>query len=112
MSVTIYHNPQCSKSRTTLALLEGNNTQPIIIEYLNSPPSALELKNIIRLLGIAPRELLREKEAKKEGVDASMDDDGLIAAMVANPIVIERPIVVANGKAKIARPPESVMEIL
>ena len=67
MSVTIYHNPQCSNSRATLALLEENNAEPVIIEYLNTPPSAGELKNIIRLLGIAPRELLRIKEAKKLG---------------------------------------------
>jgi arsenate reductase len=112
MSITIYHNPQCSKSRATLAILEGKNAEPVIIEYLNTPPSASELKNIIRLLGIAPRELMRVKDAKKVGIDASLDDDGLIAAMVANPIVIERPIVVVAGRAKIARPPESVMEIL
>ncbi len=112
MSVTIYHNPRCSKSRTTLALLQDNNAEPVVVEYLNTPPSAEELKNIIGLLGIAPRQLLRAKEAKEAGLDASLDDDALIAAMVANPVVIERPIVVAGGKARIGRPPESVLEIL
>ncbi|MBT4935024.1 MAG: arsenate reductase (glutaredoxin) [Rhodospirillaceae bacterium] len=112
MSVTIYHNPRCSKSRTTLALLQNNNADPVIVEYLNTPPSVEELKNIISLLGIAPRELLRAKDAREAGVDASLDDDALIAAMVANPIVIERPIVVAGGKAKIGRPPEDVLDIL
>ena len=85
MSVTIYHNPRCSKSRTTLALLQNNNADPVIVEYLNTPPSVEELKNIISLLGIAPRELLRAKDAREAGVDASLDDDALIAAMVANP---------------------------
>lgn len=113
MSVTIYHNPRCSKSRTTLALLQENNVQPVIVEYLNTPPSGAELKNIIGLLGMTPRDLLRAKEAKEAGLDdPSLSDDALIAAMVANPIVIERPIVVSGGKAKIGRPPEGVLEIL
>jgi arsenate reductase len=113
MSVTIYHNPRCSKSRTTLALLQENNVEPVVVEYLNTPPTAKELKNIISLLGIAPRGLLRGKEAKEAGLDdPSLSDDALIAAMVANPIVIERPIVVSGGRAKIGRPPEGVLEIL
>jgi len=113
MSVTIYHNPRCSKSRATLALLQENNARPVVIEYLNTPPSAAELKNILNLLGLPPRGLLRAKEAKEAGLDdPALSDDALIAAMVASPIVIERPIVMAGGKAKIGRPPEAVLDIL
>lgn len=113
MSVTLYHNPRCSKSRATLSLLQDNNVEPQIVEYLSVPPDAGELKNILRMLGMAPRDLMRKKEATEAGLDdASLDDAALIDAMVANPAVIERPIVVANGKAKIGRPPEGVLEIL
>ena len=113
MTVTIYHNPRCSKSRTTLALLQENNVEPVIVEYLNAPPTPEELKNILAMLGLSPRDLLRGKEAKEVGLDdPSLDDETLIAGMVANPIVIERPIVVAGGKAKIGRPPEGVLDIL
>lgn len=113
MTVTIYHNPRCSKSRTTLALLKDKGIEPEIVEYLNDPPSADELKRILGMLGIGPRELMRKKEAKEAGLDdRSLADDGLIAGMVANPIVIERPIVVSGGQARIGRPPESVLEIV
>lgn len=113
MSVTIYHNPRCSKSRTTLGLLEENKAEPTVIEYLNTPPSAAELKKLLTMLGMSPRQLMRSKEAKEAGLDdPSLDDEALINAMVAHPIVIERPIVVANGKAKIGRPPEGILEIL
>ena len=112
MSVTIYHNPRCSKSRQTLTLLQENGADPKIVEYLGNPPSAAELKEILGMLGMRPAELLRSKEAKEAGIDTAMNEDDLIAAMVANPIVIERPIVVAGGKAKIGRPPESVLDIL
>lgn len=113
MSVTIYHNPRCSKSRTTLGLLEENNAEPTVVEYLNTPPSVDELKSILSMLGLSPRELMRAKEAKEAGLDdPSLDDAALIDAMVANPIVIERPIVVSGGKAKIGRPPEGVLDIL
>jgi len=112
MSVTIYHNPRCTKSRQTLALLEENGADPKIIEYLSEPPSATELKKILDMLGMTPAQLLRRKEANEAGIDATQDDATLIAAMVANPIVIERPIVVANGKARVGRPPENVLEIL
>ncbi|HER26657.1 MAG TPA: arsenate reductase (glutaredoxin) [Rhodospirillales bacterium] len=112
MTVTLYHNPRCSKSRQTLGLLEEYGIDLNIIEYLNDPPSAAELKEILALLAITPADLLRRKEAREAGIDQSQDDDTLIAAMVANPIVIERPIVVANGQARIGRPPESVLEII
>ena len=110
---TIYHNPRCSKSRQTLALLGEHGVEPEVIEYLETPPSAAELKQILSMLGIGPRDLLRQKEAREAGLnDPVMDDDALIEAMVANPIVIERPIVVNNGKAAVGRPPESVLDIL
>lgn len=110
---TIYHNPRCSKSRQTLALLEERGIKPEVIEYLDAPPNAGELKKILAMLGIGPRDLLRKKEARDAGLaDPDMDDDALIEAMVANPSVIERPIVVNNGKAAVGRPPESVLDIL
>ena len=112
MTVTIYHNPRCTKSRLTLGLLEEKGLDPHVVEYLNTPPSAAELKNILSKLGMSPAELLRKKDAKEAGIDPSLDDDALIAAMVANPIVIERPIVVVGDKAKIGRPPEDVLEII
>jgi arsenate reductase len=111
--VTLYHNPRCSKSRATLAVLQEKGVEPEIVEYLRDPPSADELKRILAMLGIGPRDLMRRKEAKEAGLDdPGLSDDALIAAMVANPIVIERPIVVSNGKARIGRPPESVLEIV
>jgi arsenate reductase len=110
---TIYRNPKCSKSRQTLALLGEHGIEPDVIEYLETPPSALELKNILAMLSIGPRDLLRKKEAKEAGLnDPALGDDALIEAMAANPIVIERPIVVKNGKAALGRPPESVIDIL
>lgn len=111
--VTIYHNPRCSKSRETLALIEGKGVQPAIVEYLKTPPTAEELARILELLGKGPRDILRRKEAAEAGLDPDgMGDDALIAAMVANPAVIERPIVVAGAKAALGRPPESVLNIL
>ncbi|MDP6705119.1 MAG: arsenate reductase (glutaredoxin) [Alphaproteobacteria bacterium] len=115
MDVTIYHNPRCSKSRQTLQLLADKGVQPVVVEYLKTPPSAAELKAILKKLGLAPRELMRRKEAayKERGLDdAGLDEDALIAAMVAEPILIERPIVLADGKAALGRPPEKVLEIL
>jgi len=112
MTVTIYHNPKCSKSRETLALIEGKGIAPQVIEYLKTPPSAAELKNILGKLGIAPKDLLRKKEAAEAGIDPSQADDALIAAMAAHPQVIERPIVVVGDKARLGRPPEQVLEIL
>ena len=110
---TIYHNPRCSKSRQTLALLDERGIEPDIIEYLVTPPSIEELTNILAMLGLGPRNLLRKKDAKEAGLDdPGLDDATLIKAMVANPIVIERPIVINNGKAALGRPPESIAEIL
>lgn len=114
-NVKIYHNPRCSKSRQTLALLEERGIEPEIIQYLNTPPSEAELSQTLQLLGLSPRELMRNKEAEysEAGMDnPELSDAELIALMVANPKVIERPIVLANGKAAIGRPPESVLDIL
>ena len=115
MTVTIYHNPRCSKSRQTLALLEERGVALEVVPYLEDPPNAAELDRILRLLGLEPRELMRRKEApyKENGLDdPTLSRETLIAAMIDNPILIERPIVVAGGKAAIGRPPESVLDIL
>ena len=115
MSVTIYHNPKCSKSRQTLELLKQNGITPVIIEYLKTPPTAETLKAILGQLGIAPRDLMRKKEAIYAELkldDPSLSDDELIDFMVRHPILIERPIVLSNGKAALGRPPEQVLNIL
>lgn len=113
MSVTIYHNPRCTKSRETLALLEKKGVKPRIVEYLKTPPDKAELKRILKMLGKTPRELLRAKEAKEAGLDKpGLGDDEIIAGMVAHPIVIERPIVVKDDRAALGRPPEAVLKIL
>ncbi len=114
-NITIYHNPRCSKSRQTLELIRQHGDEPTIVEYLKTPPSAAELKNILALLNLKPRDLMRkkEKEYKEAGLDnTDLDDATLIELMVANPKVIERPIVVIDGKAIVGRPPENVKEIL
>ncbi len=115
MSITIYHNPKCSKSRQTLELLKENGVTPTVIEYLKTPPTAEILKAILVQLGMAPRDLMRKKEAvyaELELDDPSLSDDDLIDFMVLHPILIERPIVLANGKAALGRPPEQVLDIL
>jgi len=115
MTVTIYHNPRCSKSRQTLALLEARGITPKVVEYLKHQPSAAELKSILKKLGIEPRELMRQSEQLYVELglqDRALSDDDLIGLMVANPILIERPIVVSGAKAAIGRPPERILEIL
>lgn len=115
MSITIYHNPKCSKSRQTLELLKQNGFTPTIIEYLKTPPTAETIKEILVQLGLAPRELMRKKEAvyAECGLDnPSLSDADLIDFMIQHPILIERPIVLANGKAALGRPPEQVLDIL
>jgi len=115
MSVTIYHNPRCSKSRQTLALLQDKGVEPEIVEYLKDPPTAAKLREILGLLDMSPRELMRKGEAAYKDNDlgdASKSEDTLIGAMVENPILIERPIVLAGGKARLGRPPEQVLEIV
>lgn len=112
MPITLYHNPRCSKSRAALALLEDRGVHPRIVEYLKAPPDAAELARILSLLKMRPRDLLRPKEARDAGVDPGLDDAGLIAAMVAHPTVIERPIAVSDDDARLGRPPERVLELL
>ncbi|MEO5337042.1 MAG: arsenate reductase (glutaredoxin) [Magnetospirillum sp. WYHS-4] len=113
MTVTIYHNPRCSKSRQTLDLLRGRGIEPQVVEYLDRPPTAAELKELLDKLGLTPRQLLRAKEAKEEGLnDPALSDEALIAAMAAHPRTIERPIVVKGKRAALGRPPEKVLEIL
>ena len=113
--VTLYHNPRCSKSRQTLALLRDRGIEPEIIEYLKTPPDAATISDFLDKLGIRAIELIRRKEAPfaELGLAASEDNDAaLIAAMALNPILIERPIVVAGEDARIGRPPEDVLDIL
>ena len=115
MSVTIYHNPRCSKSRQTLELLRENNVDPEIVEYLKTPPDMTTLQDILKRLGISAADLIRNKEAeyKELGLAAHKDDETkLLQAMIEHPKLIERPIVIANGKAVIGRPPENVLDIL
>ena len=115
MTVTIYHNPRCSKSRQTLELLRARGLEPDIVEYLKTPPGKSELSGILGLLGMGPRELMRKKEAayKANGLDgAGLSDDRLLDALVEHPVLMERPIVLANGKAAIGRPPENVLGII
>jgi arsenate reductase len=115
LKVQILHNPRCSKSRATLELLKENGVEPEIILYLETPPDEVQLAAILDKLNIRPRELIRkgQPEYKEMGLDKSqLSDEQLIAAMLKAPILIERPIVLANGKARIGRPPESVLEIL
>lgn len=112
---TIYHNPRCSKSRETLQLLESRGIKPDVVLYLETPPDAQTLKNLLKKLGLKPRELMRQKEAeyKEMGLqDPSLSDEQLIDAMVECPKLIERPIVVQGKKAALGRPPENVLEIL
>ncbi len=115
MPVKIYHNPRCSKSRQALQLLKDNNIEPEVVKYLESPPDREELERILDLLGLEPRELMRrrEKEYKELGLDdPELSRDQLIEAMVEHPRLIERPIVVKDGRAVIGRPPEKVLELL
>lgn len=115
MDVRIYHNSRCSKSRGTLELLQSHGFAPQVVNYLDNPPSPDELRALLRLLGMTPRELLRtgEPEYRELGLaDLALSDEAIITAMAAHPKLIERPIVVANGKAAIGRPPEAVLAIL
>jgi arsenate reductase len=115
MTVTIYHNPRCSKSRRALQLLSEHGVAPAVVEYLKTPPDAAELGRLLDLLGLEPRQLMRRKEApyRELGLDAAgLGRADLIQAMVENPILIERPIVTANGQAALGRPPEAVLAIL
>ncbi len=115
MTLKLYHNPRCSKSRAALKLLEERGLEPEVVLYLDAPPSASELKKLLKELGLKPRELLRTKEAPYKALgldDPGVSDARIIDAMAANPVLIERPILVAGTRAIIGRPPEKVLEIL
>ena len=111
---TIYFNPKCSKCRMTLELLNDKNINPEVIEYLESIPSKSKLKNILALLGLSADQLLRKHESayQEAGLSDSSSEEEILDAMIKFPILIERPVVVHNGKAAIGRPPEKVLEIL
>ena len=115
-AVKIYHNPRCSKSRDTLSLLKANGIDPEVVLYLETPPSVEQLKKLLKELGFSSaRELMRKKEdlyKELKLADENLSEAQLLAAMVANPKLIERPIVVNGNKARIGRPPEQVLEIL
>lgn len=115
MTIRIFHNPRCSKSRATLTLLQDRGLAPEITLYLENPPDANELRSILDKLGMKPRDLMRkgEGEYREQGLaDDNLSDEALIRAMVKTPRLIERPIVLANDRAAIGRPPESVLDIL
>ena len=115
MSVTIFHNPRCSKSRQTLSLVQEKNIDINIIEYLKTPPDISQLKQILKKLGYEPRQLMRKSEQIYKDLDLGNENktaEDLIIAMTQNPILIERPIVLSGEKAAIGRPPESVLHIL
>jgi arsenate reductase (glutaredoxin) len=113
MPVRIYHNPRCNTSRKTLALLRDKGVEPEIVEYLKTPYTAAQLKTLLGQLGLPARALVRRKEAAAAGIDpAKMSETALIAAMANNPIIVERPIVVAGGKAALGRPPEKALSVL
>ena len=115
MAVTIWHNPRCSKSRQTLALLRERGIEPEIVEYLKTPPSAGELEAVLEKLGMEPRGLMRRREAawREAGLDnPALGRRALVEAMAAYPALIERPVVLAQGKAALGRPPENVLAIL
>ncbi|KEQ16724.1 arsenate reductase (glutaredoxin) [Endozoicomonas numazuensis] len=114
MSVTIYHNPRCSKSRQTLALIEEKGITPEVVLYLETPPSKEALGDILKQLDKKPEELMRkgEQEYKDHIKGQDLSAQQQIEKMVAYPKMIERPIVVCNGQARVGRPPESVLEIL
>lgn len=114
-SITIWHNPRCSKSRQTLQLIRDRGVEPTIVEYLKDSPSHAALSDALGKLGLEPRALMRTKEAPYEAL--SLADEGLsraelIDAMVENPVLIERPVVIAAKRAVLGRPPENVLELL
>lgn len=112
--VIIYHNPRCTKSRETLALLEKKKAKPEIVEYLKTPPTATELKSVLKKLGLNVQEIIRKKEPLfiEKFKNKKLSDEKWIDALVKNPVLIERPIVVKGNKAVIGRPPENVLTLL
>jgi len=113
-AVTIYHNPRCSKSRNTLALLQEHGVQPTIVLYLETPPDKAEIANLLKKLGMTAGQLLRrgEDDYKASGLDKDASEAEIIAAMVKYPKLIERPIVVRGNKAVLGRPPENALALI
>ena len=113
-TVTIYHNPRCSKSRNTLALLQENGLQPQVVLYLETPPGSGEIKGLLKKLGITAAELVRrgETDYKASGLDKDSNEADIVAAMVKYPKLIERPIVVRGDKAVLGRPPENALDLI
>lgn len=112
--VTIYHNPRCSKSRSTLALLREKGVEPTIIEYLQAPPTRAQLRAILEKLRMKPEQIVRKGEEvfKRKYSGKSLSDDQWLDALVRDPILIERPIVVKGERAALGRPPENVLRLL
>lgn len=112
--VTIYHNPKCSKSRQTLALLEERDLELRIVPYLESPPSKSELADIVKMLGVAAADIVRtgEDEYKESGLTADSSENDVLEAIVSAPKLMQRPIVICGDQARVGRPPESALEIL
>ncbi|KGM49092.1 arsenate reductase (glutaredoxin) [Pseudooceanicola atlanticus] len=110
----LWHNPRCTKSRQTLALLQENGVEPTIRLYLQDPPDTSEIRAVLAKLDIAPIQMMRVKEKafKEAGLSRDSDDDTLIAAMAETPILIERPIAITDTRAAIGRPPEDVLALL
>jgi arsenate reductase len=115
-TVTIYHNPRCSKSRETLALLQQHGVEPQVVLYLEQTPDVATLRQLMQALGLkSPRDMMRKKEAEYQALgldDPALSEEQLLAALAAHPKLLERPIVVAQGKARLGRPPEQVLAIL
>ncbi|MBC5992077.1 arsenate reductase (glutaredoxin) [Pontibacter cellulosilyticus] len=112
--IKIYHNPRCSKSRQTLEIIQNSGQQPEVVEYLKTPPTASELKELLQMLNLKPEQLLRigEQLYKDKYKNEQLSDEELIQVMAENPVLIERPIVVKDNKAVLGRPPENVLDIL
>ena len=114
-AIRIFHNPRCSKCRQSLQLLNEQGIQPDVVEYLKEPPSADEIREILQLLGLEPRQLMRQHEAPYKELnlaDENLSRETLIQAMIDHPIMIERPIVIHGNKAVIGRPPEKILDIV
>lgn len=113
MTLKIYHNPRCSKSRAALALLADRGLSPQVVEYLKTPPTQTEMRAILEMLGMRARDIVRKAEAAAAGIDpGALTEDALVAAMAEHPEIIERPLVVNGTKAALGRPPERVLDIL
>lgn len=111
MSLTLWHNPRCTKSRQTLALLEDRGVDVTVRRYLDDPPTADELRAVIAKLDVPVAQLVRSKEAKEEGI-AGLTGDALVEGLAAHPRAIQRPVLIADGGARLGRPPEHVLELL